>query len=182
MSSIRAATLMKMSSELDTDQVCILIRFVSSSRMAGTDEPAEFRAPRPGGVGLTFEEMAFHRDNVRDAPMYPAAVFSVVLLAAIAATAGATDWLPACAGRTLDVTRAERPPDDDHYLANDIGGQVDHHVLWFGIDEEVTRRLRAAEVLFVGNSRLMFALRPNAAAAVLRRPRHLLLRHGLRIP
>ena len=80
---------------------------------------------------------------------------------AIAATAAATDWLPALRGRTLDVARAERPPDDDHYLANDIGGQVDHHVLWFGIDEEVTRRLRAAEVLFVGNSRLMFALRPN---------------------
>ena len=54
--------------------------------------------------------MAFHRNNARDAPLYPAAVFSVVLLAAIASTAVATDWLPALRGRTLDVARAERPP------------------------------------------------------------------------
>ena len=33
-------------------------------------------------------------------------------------------------------------------------------MLWFGIDAEVVRRLKAAEVLFVGNSRLMFGLRP----------------------
>ena len=55
-------------------------------------------------------------------------------------------------------------------------------MLWFGIDAEVVRRLKAAQVLFVGNSRLMFGLRPALLRPVLRRPGRALLRHGLRLP
>ena len=83
-----------------------------------------------------------------------------MLVAAVVLTIGARLWVPALQGLTQEAAAAERPPDDDHYLANDVGGQVDHHVLWFGIDAEVVRRLKAAQVLFVGNSRLMFGLRP----------------------
>jgi hypothetical protein len=91
----------------------------------------------------------------------PAALFATTLLVAVALTIGARTWLPGLRGPTQTIAAAERPPDGDHFLANDIGGQIDHHVLWFGIDDEVTRRLRAADVLFLGNSRVMFALRPN---------------------
>jgi hypothetical protein len=48
-----------------------------------------------------------------------------------------------------------------HYLAHDRGGHMDHYVLFHGVDREVTRRLRGADVLFLGNSRLMFALSPS---------------------
>jgi hypothetical protein len=112
-------------------------------------------------AAIIIREMPFVSKNLRAAPLYPAALFAVVLSGLVAATAAAMTFSPALRGRTLEFAQAERPPDDDHYLANDIGGQIDHHVLWFGIDDEVTRRLRAAEVLFLGNSRLMFALRPN---------------------
>jgi hypothetical protein len=61
----------------------------------------------------------------------------------------------------LDIaTAASAPP--DHYLAHDRGGHVDHHVLFHGLDESSLRHLRAADVLLMGNSRLMFALRGDA--------------------
>lgn len=89
----------------------------------------------------------------------PAAVFSLTLAAAAVGTALVVDRVPA-----LKALRpgheVGRPPDRDYYLANDIGGHVDHHVLYFGLDEEVLTRMRAADVLFLGNSRLMFGLRP----------------------
>lgn len=91
------------------------------------------------------------------APAFPAAVFAMTLVAAVMATDGARG---AFRGREQAVVRAERPNDGAHYLANDIGGHVDHHVIYFGTDDEVAANLAAAEVLFLGNSRLMFALRP----------------------
>ncbi len=51
------------------------------------------------------------------------------------------------------------PPEaGTYYLAHDRGGQVDHHVLYHGTDGLAMERLKAAQVLFLGNSRLMFAL------------------------
>lgn len=59
---------------------------------------------------------------------------------------------------TLDIVTADDPP-PGHFLAHDRGGHVDHHVLLHGIDDEAVRNLRRADVLLLGNSRLMFALR-----------------------
>lgn len=87
-------------------------------------------------------------------------MFAVTLVAAVIATDVARATVAGLQGRAQIITQAERPPDDDHYLANDVAGHVDHHVIYFGIDDEVVANLRAAEVLFLGNSRLMFALRP----------------------
>jgi hypothetical protein len=58
----------------------------------------------------------------------------------------------------LDIaTAADRPP--GHFLAHDRGGHVDHHVLLHGMDADVLRNLQQADVILMGNSRLMFALR-----------------------
>ena len=91
-------------------------------------------------------------------PAFPAAVFVVTLVSAVLATDLVRLAVPAL-NDTGDVAHAERP-DRDHYLANDVGGHVDHHVLFFGTDAEALARLRAAQVIFLGNSRIMFALRP----------------------
>ena len=66
--------------------------------------------------------------------------------------------MPRLSSRVKNITLADRPPDGAHYLAHDRGGHVDHHILYFGTDPESLDNLRRAEVLFVGNSRLMFAL------------------------
>ena len=95
-----------------------------------------------------------------DAGLFPLAVFVVSLLAAVAATIVARNVVPALRGLTQLVAETERPSDGEHYLANSVGGHVDHHVLYFGIDAEVLRRMQEADVLFLGNSRLMFAMRP----------------------
>ncbi|MBA2354314.1 MAG: hypothetical protein H0V80_06560 [Acidobacteria bacterium] len=58
------------------------------------------------------------------------------------------------------VTASSAPP--DHILAHDRGGHVDHHVLFFGTDADSRQNLRRADVLLMGNSRLMFALRGDA--------------------
>lgn len=57
----------------------------------------------------------------------------------------------------LDIATAEAP--GDHILAHDRGGHVDHHVLLHGMDAETIDNLRQADVLLMGNSRLMFALK-----------------------
>lgn len=59
---------------------------------------------------------------------------------------------------TLDVATAAEAP-ADHFLAHDRGGHVDHHVLLHGLDDDALENLRRADVLLMGNSRLMFALR-----------------------
>lgn len=92
--------------------------------------------------------------------LVPVATFVATLALMALGTSGLVDRVPALTALRPGVEAGERPPDGDHYLANDIGGHVDHHVLYFGIDPEVLTRLRAAQVLFLGNSRLMFALRP----------------------
>ena len=97
-------------------------------------------------------------------------------------TIGARLWVPALQGLTQEAAAAERPPDDDHYLANDVGGQVDHHVLWFGIDAEVVRRLKAARGALRRQLAADVRAAPGVAAALLRRPGRALLRHGLRLP
>ena len=61
----------------------------------------------------------------------------------------------------LDIVTAAPPP-PDHFLAHDRGGHLDHHVLFHGMDEDAMRNLRQADVLLMGNSRLMFALRGDA--------------------
>jgi hypothetical protein len=63
------------------------------------------------------------------------------------------------AARDMDIVTSRLPPEDDaYYLAHDRGGHVDHHVLFHGIDRVALEHLRAAQVLFLGNSRLMFGL------------------------
>ena len=85
-------------------------------------------------------------------------MFACLLGLLVAATA--TAWiLRPDAGRDKNITRAERPS-ADYYLAHDHGGHVDHHVLYFGTDADALAHLKRAEVLFLGNSRLMFAARP----------------------
>lgn len=68
---------------------------------------------------------------------------------------------PGLSHRAPSITLAAPSPADDLYLAADRGGHVDHHVHYFGLDEAAIAALRKAEVLFLGNSRLMFALRPD---------------------
>jgi hypothetical protein len=93
-------------------------------------------------------------------PLGPAAVFAGTIAALAATTAIVLELSPSLGAATRASAAGERPPEDDYYLANDIGGQVDHHVLYHGIDDEALAHLSAAQVLFLGNSRLMFALRP----------------------
>jgi hypothetical protein len=56
--------------------------------------------------------------------------------------------------------RDAHPPSPDYYLAFDGSATVEHDVLYFGLDTVATARLRQADVLLLGNSRLMFAARP----------------------
>lgn len=68
--------------------------------------------------------------------------------------------------RELDIVTHVPPPDRSYYLAHDRGGHVDHHVLYHGIDRTAMDYLKAAQVLFLGNSRLMFGLDPTALRRV----------------
>ncbi len=95
----------------------------------------------------------------------PAIVFTLVFLGLAALTALAQTVLPTLADRVPHIARADPPSEDESYLAADRGGHVDHHVHYFGLDREAVEALRSAEVLFLGNSRLMFALRPRVLDA-----------------
>jgi hypothetical protein len=101
-----------------------------------------------------------HQDSQ---PVSPGLLFAGVLGLLTAITA--VIWLgdPGM-GRVKNITRAERPS-DDYYLAHDHGGHVDHHVLYFGTDPVALDHLRRADVLLLGNSRLMFAARPDVLDA-----------------
>lgn len=93
-------------------------------------------------------------------------MFVLVFLALVGATQVAWRVVPRLAERRLpSIALADQPAGDDTYLAADRGGHLDHHVHYFGLDEEALAALREAEVLFLGNSRLMFALRPNVLDA-----------------
>lgn len=100
------------------------------------------------------------RPGPRHATLWPAAVFVTVLTGAVLATEVARETVPVLRDQQQLIVQAQRPSDGDHYLANDMGGHIDHHVLFFGTDPEVLERMRAADVLFLGNSRIMFGLRP----------------------
>jgi len=88
-----------------------------------------------------------------------AIVFGSALSVLIGLTYGAWFVVPGFAGRVRNITVAQRPPDPAYYLAHDRGGHLDHHVLYHGIDAEAIANLKKADVLFVGTSRMMFALR-----------------------
>ena len=73
--------------------------------------------------------------------------------------AGWAGWSQTSASAYLmDIVTAEAPP-PDHYLAHARGGHIDHHILYHGIDAPSLEAMRRADVLLMGNSRLMFALR-----------------------
>jgi hypothetical protein len=78
----------------------------------------------------------------------------------VAALACSSLLAPAAARHADIVTHHEPPAWGEFYLAHDRGGHIDHHVLFHGIDRTALEHLRAADVLFLGNSRLMFALDP----------------------
>jgi hypothetical protein len=65
---------------------------------------------------------------------------------------------PPAAREMAIVSRRQPPQAESYYLAHDRGGVVDHHVLYHGLDAVALARMREARVLFLGNSRLMFAL------------------------
>jgi len=96
-------------------------------------------------------------------PLSPGLLFACVLGLLVAATAGGWTLKPDL-GRPKNISRAERPS-DDYYLAHDHGGHVDHHVLYFGTDADALDHLKGADVVFLGNSRLMFAARPKVLDA-----------------
>lgn len=77
-----------------------------------------------------------------------------------------TAWLivPGFEGRVRNINLAQRPPAPAYYLAHDRGGHLDHHVLYHGTDAEAIANLKSADILFVGTSRMMFALRSRVLA------------------
>ena len=88
-----------------------------------------------------------------------AAVFALALGSLAGLTQVAWLTVPGFAGRVRHIQVAGRPPGPDYYLAHDRGGHLDHHVLYHGIDAEALARLKQADILFVGTSRMMFAIR-----------------------
>lgn len=91
--------------------------------------------------------------------MRPASLFGLTLLALLAATWLARVVVPEIRSRAASIALAQRPPDPTFYLAHDRGGHIDHHVIYWGIDDDVVSRMKQADVLLLGSSRLMFALR-----------------------
>lgn len=83
-------------------------------------------------------------------------VLTFVLLCAV--TVAGIELSPDLRDRVSNISVAYRPPDAEHYLAHDRGGHVDHHILYFGTDADSVRNLQQADVLLLGNSRLMFAM------------------------
>ena len=73
----------------------------------------------------------------------------------------AATLFPPAAAADADILRHQEPPAwGDFYLAHDRGGHVDHHLLFHDLARGVREHLGRAQVLFLGNSRLMFALDP----------------------
>lgn len=96
--------------------------------------------------------------GIRDRRALTAIVAGVVTFG-LCVLAGWGTWkLTDLRRHTLDVATAAEPP-PDHFLAHDRGGHVDHHVLLYGLDDDLIDNMRRADVLLMGNSRLMFALR-----------------------
>jgi len=93
-----------------------------------------------------------------------AVVFLSTLLVLVGLTFAAWLTVPGFAGRVKNISVAQRPPDPAYYLAHDRGGHLDHHVLYHGTDAEAIANLKKADILFVGTSRMMFALRSRVIA------------------
>jgi hypothetical protein len=91
--------------------------------------------------------------------MRPGVIFGATLSLLVGVTLGAWLSIPGLEGRVRNISLAQRPPDPAYYLAHDRGGHLDHDVLYHGTDAEALANLKNADVLFVGTSRLMFALR-----------------------
>ncbi len=123
----------------------------------GTDPCA---APAP----LHWNIVRFRTAGPADRPTFPLLLFVCALGLMTAVTAAAWARRPELGGRVKNITRAERPS-DDYYLAHDRGGHVDHHVLYFGTDPIALDHLQRADVILLGNSRLMFAARPGVLDA-----------------
>lgn len=94
----------------------------------------------------------------------PAIVFAATLMVLVVSTYASWLTLPGFAGQVRNISLAQRPADPSYYLAHDRGGHLDHYVLYHGLDAVAMTHLKNADVLFVGNSRLMFALRPEVLA------------------
>lgn len=90
----------------------------------------------------------------------PTIVFLAAFVALAVVTTAAWQWVPALRSRVDIVGHALTPDRGEFYLANGRGGPVDHHVLYFSLDDGAVAHLRAADVLFLGNSRLLFAMDP----------------------
>lgn len=93
----------------------------------------------------------------------PLLLFGALFLTLLVATGFVTALVERVRSRVDLFTNSQRPPDGEHYLARDSRGYVDHHVHMFGTDPELVQRMRDADVLFVGNSRILYALRPDVA-------------------
>lgn len=89
----------------------------------------------------------------------PAVVFGLVFAALATLTSAAWMTMPGLDRRIKHIVLAERPPGLDYYLAHDRGGHLDHHVLYHGTDPVAMSHLKDADILFVGTSRMMFAIR-----------------------
>ena len=112
-------------------------------------------SPWPTGT-LDWEDV--QRPVITHASERPAVAFIIAFVACVVVTVAAWERVPALRSR-VDAVAAAHGPDRVHfYLANGRGGHVDHHVLYFGLDDVAIAHLRAADVLFLGNSRLMFAM------------------------
>jgi hypothetical protein len=96
-----------------------------------------------------------HRNRAQWTALVAGAATAIVCLAL---TAGAIEFAGLQEAPAAIAQASSEPHEGGFYLAHDRSGHVDHHVLFHGADPESTRRLKAAEVIFLGNSRLMFAL------------------------
>lgn len=88
------------------------------------------------------------------------ALVTAVVTLLVLATSAHVLWrrsAAAAVGAQVAAALPAQADPDDYYLAYSKGGHVDHHVLYHGSDARSVDRLRSADVLFVGNSRLLFA-------------------------
>lgn len=102
--------------------------------------------------------MPLFTSSSRDDRRQPLWHLAFAIWATLAMVAFAALLRPAAASRADIVTHQDPAPWGAFYLAHDRGGHIDHHVLYHGTDAAALERLRAADVVFLGNSRLMFAL------------------------
>ena len=98
------------------------------------------------------------------------ALFAVTLLVATAAVHAA--WTRTSLSRfRMEIADTPTPAaDSSYYVAHDRGGHVDHHAIYHAVDATSHERLTTADVLLLGNSRMMFAFERPALRGFF--PRH----------